>query len=700
MRSAKPSLLAVLILGSISVCITLAPSIMTDPIDARQPSSSETFPRGQDNAIGASDGGTPLHATYMAIIQGSGNGIWVDGAGAAYVCGQRGDGLLLAKYDAGGTLIWNSTWYSEDEAIGNSVWGDGKGNVYVCGDAYNSSAYRYRLVLTKWNENGDLLWNRTWNNATIFNSYGRGVAGDSTGIYTCGGLSLRGILLKWDAAGNINWSRSWGEGSIPDVTSGNGIWCSSQGSIYVVGTRGELTDLILLKWNHVGNLMWSTTWGGSYADYGDRIYGDGTYIYTSGTHYTNDTASEAVVVKWNIMGGQELNWTIEGTSHGKSIWGDHTGNIYTWPMLTKWTSNGTIVANRTVNKTDIGVDSAIWCNASCVITLGKNHSSSTWFLLRWGANPPFLTSPGNTTFIQSFTPRNLTWIPNGASSPWTKYYRIGGVSGVWTSGSPIVLMGLEHLLPYTFNFTLVIFDVLGDQARDTVFVTVMNAPPVITAPDPVSYMLENDAISVRWTVSDPDVKDGNRTLIHDGAVHSCIAWPAPNSPVTWGFNLFELGPGTHNFTVILNDGYGGTAQSTLYVTIVNGPPVIETFYDQMAVDQNQARWMFWIINDVSTTAARNYTLYRDGSPLANGTWTDGVRGGYILQNQELGTFNYTVVAYDGYGGTVQGTVIVTVRPVPPTTSVPGAVPFLVLIAAAAGVAVVIARGRRAKDQHS
>ncbi|HME53434.1 MAG TPA: PQQ-binding-like beta-propeller repeat protein, partial [Candidatus Lokiarchaeia archaeon] len=64
---------------------------------------------------------------------------------------------------------------------------------------------------------------------------------------------------------------------------------------------------------------------------------------------------------------------------------------------------------------------------------------------------------------------------------------------------------------------------------------------------------------------------------------------------------------------------------------------------------------------------RSWTIYRDGTTVATGSWTSGTPVTVNVDGLAIGSYNYTIVASDGLGGTSNSTVIVTVIALPTIT---------------------------------
>ncbi|MBN2153848.1 MAG: PQQ-like beta-propeller repeat protein [Candidatus Lokiarchaeota archaeon] len=90
--------------------------------------------------------------------------------------------------------------------------------------------------------------------------------------------------------------------------------------------------------------------------------------------------------------------------------------------------------------------------------------------------------------------------------------------------------------------------------------------------------------------------------------------------------------------------------------------------------QDEGNDLTWVITDNSIGAA-NYTITCDGEPVASGNWTSGSSIQISVDGHCIGTYNYTIVASDGLGGTVQDSVIVIVHNVSPAVLHPADITY-------------------------
>ena len=198
--------------------------------------------------------------------------------------------ILLLKYDQQGNLIWNKTWGGSDFERGHGVAVDNSGYIYVTGFTCSYGAGYEDAVLLKYTPDGTLIWSETWGGTD--DDRGNGVAIDYFGyIYVTGTTYSYGagnsdvFLLKYYPNGSLVDSRTWG-GSGSDESHGIAV---GSGCIYVTGGTFSYgaggSDVFLLKYDISGNLIQNKTWGGSGSDTGYGIVFNpySGYIYVTGT---------------------------------------------------------------------------------------------------------------------------------------------------------------------------------------------------------------------------------------------------------------------------------------------------------------------------------------------------------------------------------------------------------------------------------
>ncbi len=313
-------------------------------------------------------------------VWGDGNNIYTCGYTTKYSVGAT-DATLI-KWDRLGNELWLRIWGGSGDDHANDIWGDNLGNIYTCG--FSS----YGVFVNKWDANGNLLWNRTLNGSGS-NAYS--LWGDGEYIYvSCVNIS-RPVLTKLDTSGNQIWTHLW---DIATIGIKNTLWGDGAGNIYTCGDTASLDvgnkDILLLKWDTDGNVLWYRTWGGSEQEDGKNIWGSGNAIYTCGyTRSFGPGSGNLVLVKWDGEGNQIWNRTLNygESSVGDGIWGTGT-TIYTCGrqyidsenlsdmMVVKWDSNGNQLRTYSWGGSKWDSAESIWGDGINLYVTGYSYSDS------------------------------------------------------------------------------------------------------------------------------------------------------------------------------------------------------------------------------------------------------------------------------------------------------------------------------------
>jgi uncharacterized delta-60 repeat protein len=135
---------------------------------------------------------------WQRVLGGSGGdigyGIAVDSSGNVYVGGRtdsQGSGgydLLITKYNTSGTIQWQRILGGASNDICYSVTVDSSGNVYVGGRTISQGAGAYDILIAKYDASGTIQWQRVLGGAG--NDQVNGIAVDSSGnVYITGPTS-------------------------------------------------------------------------------------------------------------------------------------------------------------------------------------------------------------------------------------------------------------------------------------------------------------------------------------------------------------------------------------------------------------------------------------------------------------------------------------------------------------------------------
>ena len=255
-----------------------------------------------------------------------GNSILIDNTNEIYVVGMTtsyadpdGD-MVIIKYDSDGNQQWNFTWGGTELDKARAIVKDSLNNYYIAGETRSFADPDGDVILVKFNSNWIEQWNVTWGGSDL--DFPRAMEIDLSGnICIVGGSYSTDpspgeadvIVLKYDASGTLIWDEEWG---VSWTQRGIGIAIDSNNNIYFVGhTFGNPASSMmghLVKYDPNGNYQWERIWGvpgvignswkGLIIDSNDEIFISG---YTS-THgpYTGD--GDAIVLSYDTSGNQ--NW--------------------------------------------------------------------------------------------------------------------------------------------------------------------------------------------------------------------------------------------------------------------------------------------------------------------------------------------------------------------------------------------------------
>jgi len=231
---------------------------------------------------------------------------------------------------------WEETWSGGTDDYGYGVAIDSFDNIYVVGKT--GTLGDWDMVLAKYNSSGVQQWNRTWGGDQ--HDLGCGLVIDSSdNIYIVGRTSSFGagnkdiVLVKYNSLGELQWYKTWG-GSGNEY--GGGIAVDSSDNIYIVGITSSTGmggyDIVLVKYSSSGVQEWNKIYGGVNTYIGEGITIDSSdNIYIVGYQQsTGEEQRDVVFVKYNSLGVQEWNKTWGGSNdeHGYGVAVDSSDNIY------------------------------------------------------------------------------------------------------------------------------------------------------------------------------------------------------------------------------------------------------------------------------------------------------------------------------------------------------------------------------------
>jgi len=219
------------------------------------------------------------------------------GAGAA-------DGRFI-KVDSSGNLLWSQTYGGTgvDDIVSMVKTSDG--GYALVGFTRSFGAGGTDFWLVKVDSEGVLQWNKTYGGPSDDSAH--------TVIQTSdGGYALAGFtnsfgqgdkdfwLVKVDSSGNMDWNKTFGGTGTDDATS---LVKTNDGGYVLAGSTTSSgagsSDVLVVKVDSSGNLLWSQTCGGTGADYAYSIIqtSDGGYAFVGNTASFGIGSTDCYLVK-------------------------------------------------------------------------------------------------------------------------------------------------------------------------------------------------------------------------------------------------------------------------------------------------------------------------------------------------------------------------------------------------------------------
>lgn len=207
-------------------------------------------------------------------------------------------------------------------------------SIFIVGFSFNLESNResrdkYKLKVS----DGD-SWDVTWGNELVDEWAWDSVLDLSNNIYITGVTNITAangrdiLLLKFNSLGEAQWNTTWGG---PGYDSGESIGLDSAHNIYVAGLTDNRDNIILIKFNNSGSYQWYRTWGGTGQEYaGDLVIDSSDNIYLVGTTEISGLGDEIFLLKYNTSGDLIYNttWGGSGDDYASDLALDDTGNIY------------------------------------------------------------------------------------------------------------------------------------------------------------------------------------------------------------------------------------------------------------------------------------------------------------------------------------------------------------------------------------
>ncbi len=235
-------------------------------------------------------------------------------SGYTYSYGKGGD-LWVVKTDYYGNILWNKSFGGRGYEEGASVLETNDGGYILVGETQSYGHGNSDVWLIKLDEQGNLVWDKTFGGSDIDIGYSIDITSDGGYIivgdtFSYGSDESDDIwLIKTDSEGNELWNHTYGGVGV-DIG-----WCVQEtrdGGFIIVGEFDAFgcDDIWLIKTDSNGNMLWNRTFGGGGFDWARYVEetSDGGYIVVGGTS------------SYSRYGGNDL-WLIKTDKDGNKEWG-------------------------------------------------------------------------------------------------------------------------------------------------------------------------------------------------------------------------------------------------------------------------------------------------------------------------------------------------------------------------------------------
>ncbi|MFX1603305.1 MAG: NosD domain-containing protein, partial [Promethearchaeota archaeon] len=186
-------------------------------------------------------------------------------------------------------------------------------------------------------------------------------------------------------------------------------------------------------------------------------------------------------------------------------------------------------------------------------------------------------------------------------------------------------------------------------------------PPTIDSPSDIEYEHGTTDHSIVWTPD--DLNPQSYAIYLNGTEVRSGAWNSTSETIT--ISVDGLAIGAYNYTVVLHDTSGNSANDTVLVTVVDTTaPTIDHPSDLVYETGTLGHWITWSPSDPYPDS---YEVLRNGTPLTSAPW-DGSTIAISVDGLSVGVYNYTVLVTDTHSNLASDTVLVTVFAVTTTTT--------------------------------
>lgn len=295
--------------------------------------------RGQElwtNFIAGPGGG---HDFATGLVVDNQNNVIV--SGSISEGGIEGNNMLVVKYDPDGFEYWQHSYdYNNSNEAAAALCIDSENSIYCTGASQNALGYSDMLTI-KLDSASQLVWEETYDYNDLHDLGVKiGLSGSRvivTGIGQFNTFTWQAMSLSYlQSNGNLTGTSNSGSAS-PGVEEVSDLFIDYEDNIYVAGSKvGGTTgyDMLLIKLDEDLNIEWTREWDGDGMTdkaSGVRVAPNGD-VYLSGTTQTSAQGTDVVLVKYNADGdliwSQTYNGDYKGDDEATSLEWHDDGYLY------------------------------------------------------------------------------------------------------------------------------------------------------------------------------------------------------------------------------------------------------------------------------------------------------------------------------------------------------------------------------------
>lgn len=243
--------------------------------------------------------------------------------------GNGDEDIYIVKTDSNGSLIWAKNFGDTGGERGISIEQTADDGFVIAGTTNSFGASNGDAFLLKLDPGGNVLWSKMYGG--LESDYASSVQQTYDGGYIVIGNTFSfGVdtddvyMLKTDATGDTLWTKTYGG---PGYETGNCIRQTADSGYIIAGATTSFgegnADVYLIKTSSTGDTLWAKTFGGINSDvaYQIRQTFEGGYIVVGRTQSFGTGNPHVYLMKFNSMGDTIWTRTFGGNfiDYGKSV---------------------------------------------------------------------------------------------------------------------------------------------------------------------------------------------------------------------------------------------------------------------------------------------------------------------------------------------------------------------------------------------